>query len=242
MKVHLDHVPESTSELFKKALAQGGPGRGAVFHRPSLRWMGIMGGISSVMGILGVLITFSMAHDPQFKPWVPLLAGLITSLFLLYAFVVGRDVLMRRSHGLGAFILVTPTNVVRCWGGHWPLEFFRLKDATEYKTTQEYDEKQRHKGRRFRFVFGKHVVDFLVTQPQEIAALDEVAEWARAKGRGEALPDVPGAQLPDLMPAAPEAQENGLLRGVLDPRSEFWLLMGALLILGAIVAIIASRR
>ncbi len=201
-----------------------------------------MGGISAAAGALGITITASLANDPNMKPWVPAISGAITLLFLLYAFAAARDHLLRRRHGLGAFILATPTNLVRCWGGHLPLEFFRLKDATEYKTSQEYDEKQRHKGRRFRFSFGKQGVDFLVSDPKEIAALDEVADWARAKGRGEALPDVPGAQLPDLVPAAPEAHENWLLRGLLDPRSEFWLLMGALLIAGVLVAIVASRR
>jgi uncharacterized membrane protein YhaH (DUF805 family) len=242
MKVQLEHVPASTLDSLKSMLAQGGPGRGAVLHRPSLRWLGIMGGISAAAGLLGIVVTASMMNDPNIKAWVSMIAGAITILFLLYAFAAARDHVLRRRHGLGAFILVTPCNLVRCWGGHLPIEFFRLKEATEYKTTQEYDEKQRYKGRRFRFLFGKQAVDFVVADPKEIAALDEVAEWAKAKGRGESLPDVPGAQLPDLMPAAPEAQESGLVRGLLDPRSEFWLLMGALLIVGVLVAIIASRR
>lgn len=242
MKVHAAQVPRSTLDTLRQILIQGGPGRGAVLHRPSLRWQTIMGAIAAALGILGIFIATSMAGDPHLRPWGPVISGGLTALFLLYAVASLRDHLLRHREGLGAFILVTPINVVRCWGAHWPLEFHRLKEATEFKTVQEYDGKQNYKGRRYRFAFGKQVVDFLVTDPQAVNDLDEVTELAKAKGRGEALPDFPGAQIPDLVPNGPESQEGILMRTFLNPRSEFWLLMGALLCGALIIAIVASRR
>ena len=241
MKVHFDQVPRSTLDILRQILIQGGPGPGAVLHRPSLRWQTILGAIAAVLGVFGIFLAASMAEDPRLQPWGPVISGGLSALFLLYAMAALRDHLLRRREGLDAFVLVTPTNVVRCWGAHWHLEFHRLKDATEFKTVQEYDEKQNHKGRRFRFGFGKQVVDFLVADPQVVSDLDEVTELAKAQGRGEALPDLPGAKIPDLMPPGPESQEGFLMRIFLNPRSEFWLVMAALLCVALIIAIMASR-
>ena len=242
MKVHIDQLPVSTLETLRQSLTKGGPGRGAVLHRPSVRWQVVMGSFTLALGVLGITITISMAADPRMQPWGPVVSGGLSGLFLLYAAAALRDHLLRRRQGLDAFILITPTNLVRCWGAHLPLEFHRVKDATEYKTFQEYDQKQNHKGRRYRFAFGKQVVDFLVSDPRVVSEMDEVAELARTKGKGETLPDLPGTRIPDLMPTGPAAEEGFLMRTFLNPRSEFWLATGALLCLATIIAIVASRR
>ena len=242
MKVRFDQVPRSTLDTLRHLVIQGGPGRGAVLHRPSFQWQTTLGIVALALGALGIWITQSMLTDQHVPPWAPPVCGGVSALFLLFGIASIRDHFLRRREGLDAFILVTPINVVRCWGAHWPLEFHRLKDATEYKTVQEYDEKQNHKGRRFRFAFGKQVVDFLVSDPQVVSSLDEVTELAKAKGKGEALPDLPGVGIPDLMPPGPETEDGVFMRIFLNPRSEFWLFVGAMVCLALIIGVIASRR
>lgn len=241
MKVAFEHLPSSTLESLRQMLSKGGPGRGALLHRPSLRWQTILGWIAAAVGAVGISIAVSMAGDERMRPWGPVISGGVSGLFLLYAIAALRDRFLRRRHGLDAFILVTPTNVVRCWGAHQPLEFHRLKDATAFKTFQEYDQKQRYKGRKFRFAFNKQVVEFLVSDPKRVSDLDEVVELGRAKGRGEPVADFPGARIPDLMPAAPETQQGFLMQVFMNPRSEFWMAVGALVCLGILIGIIASR-
>ncbi len=242
MLVATENLPSTTLDHFRSLLAKDRPRGGVALYRPSFRWQTILEWVALALAVLGFVITAAAASDPGTPRWVTLTGGGVSALFLLYAIAAMRDHLLRRSQGLDAFILVTPSHLVRCWGAHMPLELHRLGDATDFKSFQDYDQKQRYKGRKFRFVFHKEVVEFLVSDPACVAEVDEMVNLARAKGRGERLPDFPTAGLSELIPTLPQTHQGILMRAFMNPRSEFWAAVGALVCVAILVGIIASRR
>ncbi len=162
---------------------------------------------------------------------------------LTYGLVALAEFVRSRRAELQPFLLVTPGNLVECRGSRRPLAVHRLADATEFHKVEQYN-RTRWTGMAYQFVFGgtKESAHIVLKDRQQIAALDEVLSLARAKGRGEQLPDWPGAHEPDLQIPQPEsAPQKTFLDQVLDPASPLWVAVGAALIVAVIVIFTIGR-
>jgi len=243
MQVCHQHLPAEAYERLAAAQRQGGFGRGSFFLSRLRRWPLWMGLI--VLAVAGVCLAMavSMRHDPTLSRWwyclIPAALGLLG---VTYGLVALAEFFRSRRGELKPFLLVTPGNLVECRGSHRPLAVHRLADATEFHKVEQFNRAQ-WTGMSYSFVFGgtKESAQFVLKDRQQIAALDEVLSLAQAKGRGQPLPDWPGAREPDLQIPAPETPpRKNFLDQVLDPASPLWIAVAALL-LAVLILLIFTR-
>ncbi|MGO8703429.1 MAG: hypothetical protein ACLQVA_06390 [Candidatus Brocadiia bacterium] len=243
MQVWHQHLPAEVCERLASAQRQGGFGRGSFFLSRSRRWPFWMGLI--VLAVAGVCLAMavSMRHDPTLSQWwyclIPAALGLLG---VTYGLVALAEFVRSRRAELQPFLLVTPGNLVECRGSHRPLAVHRLVDATEFHKVEQFN-RTRWTGIAYDFVFGgtKESARIVLKDRQQIAALDEVLSLAQAKGRGQPLPDWPGAREPDLQIPAPDSPpRKSFLDQVLDPASPLWIAVAALL-LAVLVLLIFTR-
>ena len=245
MQVCHRHLPAEARERLAAAQRQGGFGRGSFFITRPRRWLVWMGLIALAVGglCLAVIVSMVMAGDPALKHWDGLIPAVLALLGLTYGFVALAEFVRARRAELQPFLLVTPANLVECRGSHRPLAVHRLADATEFHKVEQYHRTQ-WTGMAYGFVFGqtRESAHFVLKDRQQIAALDEVLSLAQAKGKGQPLPDWPGACEPELqIPASESAPRKNFLDQFLDPASPFWVATAVAAIVAGIAICIVTR-
>jgi hypothetical protein len=245
MQVCLQNLPAEARERLAAAQRQGGFGRGSFFLSRPRRWLVWMGLIALAVGglCLAVIVSMLMAGDPALKRWDGLILAVLALLGLAYGLVALAEFVRARRAELQPFLLVTPANLVECRGSHRPLAAHRLADATEFHKVEQYNRTQ-WTGMAYGFVFGqtKESAHFALKDRQQIAALDEVLSLAQAKGKGQPLPDWPGAREPELqIPASESAPRKNLWDPLFDPASPFWVLTAVVVIVAGIAICIVTR-
>jgi hypothetical protein len=237
-------MPMHIRERLLLAQRQGGFGQGSFFlkrGRPWLLWMGL---VASGVGGLCAAVCFSMQESERHAMgWAFFIPAALALIGLFYGVIALVEFFRTLKADLKPFILVTPTNIVQCKGSHQPLAIFRLAEATAFNQTNAYNREQ-WKGMDYIFSFGpKERIAFLLRRKEDMAVLDETLALARAKGKGETLPNLAGARESDLktdsMPAAPG---RAVMEQLAAPASEFWIIVAALALIGVIVAIAAGSR
>lgn len=225
MRVPFNHLPREVQEQLARIWDQRGAGAGAYFQPKSHRWMGWVGLVCVLACPLAAAIALEVLRDPHvpFKAVVlaPALIALMTGTYGPLALWEWVRLLKARP---GRFLLISPTNFVECRGPGRPVVLYRLNQVTRFQKTQTYDSNQKWAGLAYAFTFEDGATPTVTLKAQsEIEVLDAVLAWAAAKGRGEALPDLPGARLPDLCPAGLPPSRPGALEQLADPQSEAWL-------------------
>lgn len=230
MRVRLQELPADRASALKALVRAGDPGGGLFLQARSRRWLALMGLLS--LG-LGLASAWSLRTGPP--PWSrPADAALpwIGLLGLAYGPLALVEYLRVHSGDLRPFLLLTPFNLVRGWGGHRPLELFRLTEARTFQRAEEYHGTT-WVGQGYTFEFdGGDRIHFTLRRKADIEAANRVLALARAAGQGEPLPDLPGCRLGDLGPGYRQpTPKPGPLEKLLDPASETWLaVLGVLLL------------
>lgn len=233
MRISFDRLPGHVQDQFQRIWDQQGAGEGAFFERKSNRWMGWVGLLCLLACPLAAAMGLEAWRDspPGFKPvvLVPALIALVTG---IYAPVVTLEWLRLLRARPGRFRLITPAHYVECGGPGRTAILYRLSEVTRFQKTQSYDSNQRWEGLTYAFTFEDGpTLTVKLKEARDIEALDAILAWAAAKGRGEALPDLPGLRALAFDPAALPAARPTLAERLLDPQSEVWLGAWGLLVL-----------
>lgn len=197
------------------------------------RWLGVLGVLTLGCGLAAAWCLGSgfAGWDRPWDAWLPWI-GLLGLGYGLVALVEYARVL---AGSVRPCLLLTPFDLVRCAGAHRPLDVHRLAHAKAFHRTEEYSGRA-WTGLGYTFTFDSgEKVHFSLRRKEDIEAADRVLALAQLAGRGEPLPDLPGCRLGSLDPGAfLPVPMPGFLAKVLDPASEFWLLVLGVLILAFI--------
>ncbi|HEX9009554.1 MAG TPA: hypothetical protein VF804_04245 [Holophagaceae bacterium] len=230
MRVHFRDLPAERASALKGLVLASGRDQGAWSRIEPRLWLAVMGLLGLGAGLVSAwsLRTGAPAWPRPADaalPWVGLLG-------LAYGPLALAEYLRTLQADLRPFLLLTPFNLVRSRGSHRPLEMYRLSEACGFQRIEEY-RGSAWAGQGYAFEFdGGDKVHFTLHRRGDIEAADHVLALARAAGRGEPLPDLPGCRLGDLGPGYRRpTPEPGTLERLLDPASETWLMvLGILLI------------
>lgn len=228
MRVRIQDLPRDRERALLELAAA--PPEGVFLLRRPQRWLGILGILTLACGLVcaGILAQGFHGWDRPLDACVPWV-GLLGLVYGPLALVEGIRYL---ASPLGAFILVTPFDLVRSRGGQRPLEVHPLGQARSFQRVEEYSG-SRPAGLGYRFEFDSgEVVKFTLRRKEDLAQADNVLALARMAGRGEPLLDLPGCRLGSFVAGGiPAAPEPGLLERLADPASRPWLaLLGVLII------------
>jgi hypothetical protein len=245
MQVCHRRLPAEVCERLAAAQRQGGFGRGSFFISRSRRWLVWMGLIALAVGglCLAVIVSMLTFGDPTLNRWYSLIPGALALLGLTYGLVALAEFVRARRAELRPFLLITPGNLVECRGSHRSLAVHRLADATEFHKVEQYNRTQ-WTGLAYSFVFGqtRESAHFVLKDRQQIAALDEALSLAQAKGKGQPLPDWPGAREPELqIPASESAPRKNFPDQFFDPASPFWIVTAVAAVVAGIAICIVTR-
>lgn len=187
---------------------------------------------------IAFLIAWALVESANPVQWQITSLDIYGGMALLYSALALMDFFRSLRADLKGFLLVTPRNLVVCRGSHHPLRIFRLGEATAFTQTDKYS-RATWTGREFVFAFGpKDRVHFTLKHAAALSALEEVIGFARALGRGEALPPSLDTEREDLGSDSAPGFSSGL--ALLDPGSTFWISTAAILLLLAFLGFFAA--
>jgi len=240
MRVRLQDLPGDAAARLERIIQNRGLGEEAVFlplRRVWLLWAGLAALAAGAVAAWGLVTGAAGTGLWSLRP--PAWAGLTG---LVYGTVALVDYLRILAAEWKPFILVTPLNLIRCLGSHHPLEMYRLSEASQFDQVEEYHGAA-WQGQTFRFTFdGGHKVRFMLRRREDIAAVNRTLQWARRAARGERLPDGPVRAAGDLRPGHLQAlRGSGRIEAFLDPSSESWAVVLALLVLGMLAWAVLNR-
>lgn len=242
MRMNFDALPPDLQERLGRVWEGRGLGEGSLFLEKPRRWMVWTGVISLLACGIATPIAFAIPQDPSFRMKslvvVPVLIAAMTG---VYGPLVLWEWFRQRWVRPGRFTLITPLNYVECRGPGRMAVLYRLNQVTQFKKTQEYDQNQKWSGLAYAFTFEDGPTHTLTLKQQaDMDRLDAILAWAAAKGRGEALPDLPGTRHADFAPPGPPPRPLGPLDQLRDPQSELWLGMAGVLVLVLLAAFILN--
>ena len=198
--------------------------------RSRTRWLCVIG--SSILASALAFGTFSAVSSGEtVAAWV---FGGMTVLPMTWAIVLFVEAVRGGRSSVRPFVLITPAAVLRADFDHGYLEAIRLADATDFEIVNQYDQRQKFRARQYAFKFPNGTINVSVTTPQDIALIDEVLALARLPGHD--------ASTASLVPTTPGLARLPAMRGFSDPFGVFWLAVGVLLGIAALVAVIVFRR
>ncbi|MGA2080454.1 MAG: hypothetical protein ABSH53_07575 [Holophaga sp.] len=225
-----DLPPEATARL-QRVLWSEAAGEGILLVRVKRVWLGWVGLVLTGAGVLSAWTLIRGTYAPG-RAWDAALpwAGLV---FLVYGAVALVEFLRVVCARTKPFLLLTPFNLVRCQGGWRPLEMFRLPEAGALERGEQV-EGTTWQGRVFVFRFdGGAKVRFTLGHREQVAATERILELARMAGRGQRLPDCLGREVGELRPPyLRDLPRTPFLAAFLDPTSETWLALLAVLLIG----------
>lgn len=225
----LDAAAQRRLEQISK---QGGLSDVPCYFQPTARRNLVpLGVIFLLLAALGAALAWALI--PQESKWIGgVVAAVLGALSLLWSVVLFAEVFRGAASPIKPFFLLTPRVLFRCDYRHGHLEAYKLADATDFSSTQTYDEKQNYKGLQYVFKFpGATVVH---TAKDDIGVLEQVLAQARA---GAA--DLGPCGL-DLIPSTAGTLKGSGWRAFTDPFGEFWMGALGLLILAGIAGIVLA--
>lgn len=204
-------------------------------HRPGrLVLMLVIGLGLAGAGVAATASVWFEATPPSL--WVRLVVSAASGLAVCWMFVCVLELVRAAASPVKPFLLLTPKVLLVADYAHGDLEGYRLKDATGFKKVETYDDKQNHAGLRFDFTFPDGAVQFVVKDAGEIQRLEAALALARQGGELD-----PGTSGESLLPSSGGGSKSGGLRGFTRPTGEFWLVVLAFGIIGAILLFILAR-
>jgi hypothetical protein len=227
------------NQPLRRRLAEisGRQGTGGPCYFQSLRRPGWLPRFLAAGGLLTLGGAVPLGLAWQDVPKTPLVWALIaTGAWLLLAtwtVVIVAEMVRTSRSDIQPFLLVTPKVLLRSDYAHGSLEARRLRDATDFTSTDTYTgDKQTYAGRVYTFLFPGASVRFAVATAEGRAVLEEVLAAARA-GQGD------DADLELLPPAGGRPTPPGL-RAFTRPTGEFWITLLACSFLFALVGMVAK--
>jgi hypothetical protein len=186
----------------------------------------LVGTLLTALGSLVVLILQNQMHVAMMS-----LALGLTGLAALWTLLLFVESIRVAGSRIKPFILVTPRVVLEAGGDHDYLTGYRLRDATDYQAVDNYSGAN-FRDRLFTFKFATGSWSMKLKDADTIRRLEQVLAQARSGA-------VAGDAGIHLLPSEP-GLVRGTVRAFTNPFGEGWLGVGAVLLIGVVIAFFGS--